>query len=188
MHNVEELKRMGLSYEQIQDILNQDILNQDIGKDDMYVPPYPRNDGKVPFVPKVVSNDNKVLTDDDVTTIEQIREYNKGSIVRLPDFADGQPFIARVKRPSLLVLVKSGKIPNSLLNQATELFKDGAGSLGSENTISDLYDIMETICESALVKPSYRELKDNGLTLNDQQMMAIFSYTQQGVRALESFR
>lgn len=188
MHNVEELKRMGLSYEQIQAILNQDILNQDIGKDDMYVPPYPRNDGKVPFVPKVVSNDNKTLTDADITTIDQIREYNKGKIIELPAFSDGQPFIAKVRRPSMLVLVKQGKIPNSLLNQATHLFKEGAGALGNDNTINDLYDIMETICESALVSPSYSEIKNAGLTLNDQQMMAIFSYTQQGVKALESFR
>lgn len=183
MINVEEMRKMGLTDEQIQA-----VFNQDIGKDDMYVPPHPSNDGNVPFVPKVVSNDNKTLTDDDVTTIEQMVEYNKGTIVRLPDFADGQPFVARVRRPSLLVLVKSGKIPNSLLNQATDLFKNGAGSLGEENTVSDLYSIMEAICEAALVKPSYTDIKKADLTLNDEQMMALFSYTQQGIKALESFR
>lgn len=178
MMSREELKSMGLTDEQVHA-----VLNQVVGEDDMYVPPYPSNDGKVPFVPI-----RTAYTDADITTIDQIREYNKGKIIELPAFSDGQPFIAKVRRPSMLVLVKQGKIPNSLLNQATHLFKEGAGALGNDNTINDLYDIMETICESALVSPSYSEIKNAGLTLNDQQMMAIFSYTQQGVKALESFR
>lgn len=159
MVNEEELKALGLSDSQITAIVSKQNYKKD--------------------------ND---FSEYDITTIQQIKEYNKGTIVRLPDFADGQKFIARVKRPSLLVLVKSGKIPNSLLKQATELFKEGANSLGEDNTVSDLYSIMETICEAALVNPAYSEIKSAGLQLNDEQMMAIFSYTQQGVKALERFR
>lgn len=172
MYSIDEMKSIGLTDEQIMAIQNQ-IANE--------------NKENVVDM-QSYKKDDDLLSESNITTIEQIKEYSRGSIVRLPDFADGQPFIARVKRPSLLVLVKTGKIPNSLLNQATDLFKSGASSLGEGNTVSDLYSIMETICESALVEPSYRDIKNAGLNLNDEQMMAIFSYTQQGVKALESFR
>ena len=127
-------------------------------------------------------------TESDITSVSDIVKFTAGSIVRLPDFSDGQPFIAKLKRPSMLVLMKSGKIPNSLLNQATQLFKSGAGALGEGSGIDDLYDIMEIILGEAMVEPKYSELKDAGVQLSDDQMMAIFSYTQQGVKALENFR
>lgn len=175
--STEEMRSIGMTEEQINAIVKQyDSSSENVKQ----------------TVDNNINNSNVVdfknYTDSDITTLEQIKDYNKGTVVRLPDFAEGQPFIARVRRPSMLVLVKSGKIPNSLLSQATDLFKQGASSLGEENTVSDLYSIIEVVCESALVQPSYKEIKDAGLTLSDQQMMAIFSYTQQGVKALESFR
>lgn len=172
MMSREEMEHIGMTEEQINAVFNQ----------------IRQNDFNTTLEKRNIVPIRTAYTDADITTIDQIREYNKGKIIELPAFSDGQPFIAKVRRPSMLVLVKQGKIPNSLLNQATHLFKEGAGALGNDNTINDLYDIMETICESALVSPSYSEIKNAGLTLNDQQMMAIFSYTQQGVKALESFR
>lgn len=132
--------------------------------------------------------EKEVYTENDITSISDIVKFTAGSIVRLPDFSDGHPFIAKLKRPSMLVLMKTGKIPNSLLNQATQLFKSGAGALGKDSGIDDLYDIMEIILGEAMVEPKYSELKDAGVQLSDDQMMAIFSYTQQGVKALENFR
>lgn len=135
-----------------------------------------------------VVKEKETYTEADITNITDIVKYTSGSIVRLPDFADGQKFIAKLKRPSMLALMKSGRIPNSLLNQATQLFKSGAGSLGKGSGIDDLYDIMEIILEEAMVAPSYKDLKEAGVQLSDDQIMAVFSYTQQGVRALENFR
>ena len=135
-----------------------------------------------------ITNFPQQYDESNITTIADIKNYTAGSIVKLPGFDDEHPFIAKLKRPSLLLMVKTGKIPNSLINQATQLFQRGAGSLGKDNTISDMYDIMETVCEAALIKPTYKEIKDAGLNLTDEQMMAIFSYTQQGVKALEQFR
>lgn len=57
-----------------------------------------------------------------VTTIDDLRRYAKGSLVKLPSFAAGQPFVARLKRPSMMELVKNGEIPNELLTRANELF------------------------------------------------------------------
>lgn len=133
-------------------------------------------------------DERKSYTDNDITSITDIVKYTSGTIVRLPDFADGAPFIAKLKRPSMMQMIRAGKIPNTLITQATQLFKSGANSLGKENTVDDLFVIMEVVCEEALVSPKYSEIKNAGVTLSDDQMMAIFSYTQQGVKALEQFR
>lgn len=125
-----------------------------------------------------------------VTSLEQLKEYSKGSVVEFPPFAEGQEFYARVKRPSLLSMVKQGKIPNELLVRANELFvQDGAGFDSEEkNLMEQMYDIMELMAEETFVEPTYSEMKKIGIQLTDEQMMFVFNYAQQGVRALESFR
>ena len=47
---------------------------------------------------------------------------------------------------------------------------------------------MEVVVEAALVSPTMEEIKQAGLELSDDQLMAIFSYTQTGISALEPFR
>ena len=71
-----------------------------------------------------------------ITTISDLQSYANGTIVRFPDFGDGQPFVARVRRPSLLVLAKQGKIPNSLLTAAGELFAKGGSGLDADWSIT----------------------------------------------------
>ena len=94
-----------------------------------------------------------------------------------------------IRRPSLLALAKTGKIPNSLLNQATALFASGTNSLNKGDvSLDEIYDIMEVVVEAALVSPTMDEIKSAGLELSDDQLMAIFSYTQTGITALEPFR
>lgn len=125
-----------------------------------------------------------------ITTISDLQLYSQGAVIRLPDFADGQPFVARIRRPSMLVLAKQGKIPNTLLTTAGELFSKGGAGLDSdnENMLGDMYNIMDIIATAALIQPSMEEIKSVGLELSDDQMMAIFNYSQTGVKALESFR
>ena len=45
-----------------------------------------------------------------LTSIEELKKYANGTVVELPSFSEGQPFVARLKRPSLLSMVKQGKI------------------------------------------------------------------------------
>lgn len=125
-----------------------------------------------------------------ITSLADLQSYAKGTVVRFPDFAEGQPFVARVRRPSMLVLAKQGKIPNTLLTAAGELFsKGGAGmDADNENMLSDVYGICEVIARASLVQPTYDEIQQAGMELSDDQIMAIFNYTQNGVKALESFR
>lgn len=124
-----------------------------------------------------------------ITPLEKLIEYQKGQIIRLPDFAEGMPFYARLRRPSLLALTKSGKIPNSLLTTATNLFNGkGANNDDTEDVLPKMFDVLDTLCEAAFVEPTFEGMKKAGVELTDDQIIAVFNYTQQGVKALEPFR
>lgn len=125
-----------------------------------------------------------------VTSLRELETYKDGKIIELPPFAEGQPFVAKIKRPSMLALVKEGKIPNSLLTSANSIFQNGVGSYDAEDkeALKELFDVIDIICEASLVEPTLQEIKDIGLSLTDEQMMFLFSYTQNGVKALDSFR
>lgn len=131
----------------------------------------------------------KLVETEQVTSLEQLKQYANGNIVRLPDFAEGQPFVAKLKRPSILGMAKQGKIPNSLLVKTNELFVQ-SGSLDTEENsmMQEIYDVIDLIADETFVEPTYKEIKSTGIELTDEQMMFIFNYSQQGVKALESFR
>lgn len=125
-----------------------------------------------------------------ITSFDDLVRYSAGSVVKLPDFANGQPFIARLKRPSMLALAKSGRIPNALLKSAMSLFAEGGNVLRKDDNgmLGELYDICRIMCDAALVEPKLSDIEKAGLELSDDQLMAIFNYTQSGVNALSSFR
>lgn len=128
-----------------------------------------------------------------VTSIEELKKMAKGELVELPGFIDGTQFVARLKRPSMLAMAKTGKIPNNLLGAANKLFV-GVGNVLNQNgknnddALNELFDIIEIICEESFVEPTYDDLKKNGIELTDQQKLAVFTYTQRGVKSLENFR
>lgn len=131
------------------------------------------------------------MSENKVTSIEELVQYSKGKIVRLPDFGEGQPFYARLRRPSLMAMVKSGKIPNELIVTANELFVNRATTAvkaQDENMMKNIFDVFDQICAATFVEPSYADLKQAGVELTDDQYMFIFTYSQQGVKALEPFR
>lgn len=134
-------------------------------------------------------NTNTELT---VTSIADLQTYAKGAVVELPPFADGQPFVARLKRPSMLALVKSGKIPNELLQEANDLFMGTpAGKHGDKydpEVMSRMFEVFDIMCEASFVEPTYKQLIDAGVELTDDQYTFIFNYSQAGVKALKSFR
>ena len=131
--------------------------------------------------------DEKVIK---ITSIDELRVYKEGEVVELPPFAKNQPFCARLKRPSVLSLAKSGKIPNELLTSANALFEKGSNSFNSSDKemLRKLFEVMEVICESSFLEPTYQEIKDAGIELTDEQIMFVFGYAQHGVRQLTNFR
>lgn len=122
------------------------------------------------------------------TSLEDLVKASQGVIIELPPFAEGQPFVAKLRRPSMLALIKSGKIPNSLLATANKLFADGTVDEDDPNALSSLFSVLDALCEACFVEPSYNEMKTAGVELTDDQLMFIFNYTQRGVAALDSFR
>lgn len=123
-----------------------------------------------------------------ITSMEELLEYSKGQIVELPPFAENQPFVARLRRPSMLALTQSGKIPNSLLTVANRLFSGGGINDKNPNALKDLLGVLDVMAEACFIQPTYKEIKEAGLELTDEQMMFIFSYAQKGTQALETFR
>ena len=172
-----DLRELGMSNEQIKAILLQQEPEVQEIKNDVI---------KSHEVVKPVNSDDAAK----ITSFADLQGYANGTVVRFPDFGQGQPFIARVRRPSMLVLAKSGKIPNSLLSTASELFSKGSSGMDTDNTslLSDMYEICNVIAESALIEPTLEDIHKAGIELSDDQLMAIFSYTQTGDRALEPFR
>lgn len=192
-YSVSELRNLGFSDEQIAAINRTARVEQDDDKvitmpavDVSDVSKAARKVKDIPVGPLLESKPARVYGDSDVTDFSKLKKISDSKIVELPEFGDGTKFIARLRRPSMLKLCKSGKIPNSLLNQATSMFTDSNAS--KKVNITDIYDICEIICDSAFVNPTYEEIKDSGIELTDEQIMAVFQYTQGGVKALEKFR
>ena len=130
-----------------------------------------------------------------VTSIADLQAYGAGQIVELPPFAEGQPFFARLKRPSLLGLVKHGKIPNELLVKANSLFVSAGACRHTSgldpdeaDMMSQMFDVLYMLAGETLVEPSLKDLEAAGVELTDEQLMFLFTYGQQGVRALSNFR
>ena len=125
-----------------------------------------------------------------VTSIDQLKIMSGGEIVKLPSFIQGQDFYAKLRRPSMLKLVQSGQIPNSLLRTANMLFSGGVNEEldRDDEFMKDLFDLIDVLAEAVFVEPSWNELKQAEIELTDEQYMFIFNYTQEGVKQLEPFR
>lgn len=131
------------------------------------------------------------MSEQKITSLSELKSYAKGQVVELPPFAEGMPFVARIRRPSMLALVKSKRIPNELLKSANELFLGKSKSNNAEpdeDAMARMMEIFDVICEASFVEPTYQQIKDSGITLTDDQYTFIFNYSQQGVKALKSFR
>lgn len=123
-----------------------------------------------------------------VTSLSDLAQYSQGKILNLPAFSEGQPFVAKLRRPSILALAKAGRIPNGLMSTANSLFIKGGVDANNDGALREVFQVIDTLCEAAFVEPTYQQIKDAGIELTDEQYMFVFQYTQTGVKALESFR
>lgn len=125
-----------------------------------------------------------------VTSIDELLTMSQGELVELPPFVQGQKFIARLKRPSMMKLIKNGQIPNSLLRAANSLFvgKTDEEVDMDDEFLKDLLGVIDVLAEATFVEPKWEDIKAKGIELTDEQYMFIFNYTQRGINALEPFR
>lgn len=119
-----------------------------------------------------------------ITSIDELKLMSGGEIVELPPFVQGKQFVAKLRRPSMMNLVRQGKIPNSLIKMATDLFngttKDSETS--AEEAMPQMLQIMEIMAEATFIEPKWSDIKAAGIELTDEQMIFIFNYTQNGVQ------
>ena len=123
------------------------------------------------------------MEDKDILSLEDIKKFKSkdgASIVELPPFDLETPFIAKVKRPSLLELVYNGTIPNELLATAQELWEGNV----KKGDLKNIVDVFKIVASLSLIKPKYEDVKD---MLTDEQLLFLFNYSQQGVRAFQPF-
>lgn len=185
-YTINELRNLGFTDEQIAAI-NRTYRAETVSDKIVSMPSAVAISSASDAIPREVKDiPARVYGDADVVDFSKLTKISDSRVVELPEFGDGTKFIARLRRPSMLKLCKSGVIPNSLLSQATSLFTDSKAS--KRVSITEIYDICEIICEAAFVKPTYSEIKESGIELTDEQIMAVFQYAQGGVKALENFR
>ena len=122
-----------------------------------------------------------------VTNLEQLKQMAEYDILELPRFKQEIPFNVKVKRVSLLNLVRKGVIPNKLLSAAEELFYGKSSNKGNVD-MKTLTDVMFIMAENTLVEPSIKDLEEVGLELTDEQIVSLFNYSQKGIEEIESFR
>lgn len=111
--------------------------------------------------------------------------YNTVTEVELPGWRDGEPFTARLRRPSLLSMAATGELPNELLAAAQKLFSEG---YSESMPLDKLGAVLRSVAEAALVEPTLAELERAGCALTDVQLAAIYGFAQGGARALLPFR
>ena len=105
-------------------------------------------------------------------------------VVAIPGWC-GDQWECELHRPSILALAAKGAIANPLMKTARRLFYSGVSTDGD---LAEEGRVLLEIARAALVKPSFDELEAAGIELTDEQLVAIFQYTQLGAKALDRFR
>jgi hypothetical protein len=120
-----------------------------------------------------------------ITSLEQLQSIKQTEIIELPAFEDGTKLNVEVKKPNMMQLIAAGKIPNTLLNSAMEMFNGKAGekmqkAADNAGDLKDLVGMMNVIAEASLVNPTYKQIKELGIDLTDNQLMGLLMYSQGG--------
>ena len=129
-----------------------------------------------------------------VTTLDRLKAIKQTEVIELPPFLDGTPFVAEVKKPNMMQLMTSGKIPNELLTSAMTMFNGKTNQLTNKvnendiGSLKELVGLLDILTEHCLVNPSLKDIKEIGIELTQEQMMGVLIYTQGGIEALKSFR
>lgn len=129
-----------------------------------------------------------------VTSLEQFRMMSMGEIISISPFIGEEYVNIRVKKPSMMKMLSDGRIPNTLLATAQDMFNLGSKKSKKSkdddglSAITDVIQIADIIAQECMVEPTYDEIASFGLELTEQQLMEIFTYAQGGVKLLENFR
>lgn len=130
-----------------------------------------------------MSEENKQL---EVTSVDTIKEKIEGKVVPMPGW-DEDSINVKLKRPSLMGLVKKGKVPNQLLGVVEKAIDGQIDEVvkKEEQGFQRVVQLFDIIAEEAIVDPPYDVFEGE---LTDEQQFFIFSYALRGIQELTSFR
>ena len=105
-------------------------------------------------------------------------------VIQIDGFEAGEKIEVRIKPASILNLMISGKLPNSLLNVVQEVFGDvdeiNNKLQNDSETMKAAMELMDLVCEQCLVEPKYSEIAE---FLTDNQKSQIMTEAQGNVTA-----
>lgn len=127
-----------------------------------------------------------------VTSLEDLKKISNTDIVELGEFDNGLMLTVEMKKLNVFNLVKSNKLPNSLLNMGTELVGNPAvifAKLVDEDpkVVKDALNMTEIIMEQTFVNPKYKDIV-KVVELTSDQINSAVTYAMGGMKALEKFR
>ena len=103
-------------------------------------------------------------------------------VIEIPGFEPGEVFSVKVKNVGVLSMIIGGKLPNSLLVMATQLFPDTQSSTSLQKSTDKLLDdpealkamsqMMRAVAKEALIEPKFEDIAE-GIT--DEQIQSIFT-------------
>lgn len=103
-------------------------------------------------------------------------------VIDIPGFEPGEVFSVKVKNVGVLSMIIGGKLPNSLLVMATQLFPETQSSDALQENTNKLLDdpealksmsqMMRAVVKEALVEPKFDDIAE-GIT--DEQVQSIFT-------------
>ena len=104
---------------------------------------------------------------------------------------DDNKIRVRLRKVSLMAMVKEGKLPNELLSLVVDLSSGKIGdtldNMGAEQ-MKQFYDLLLIVAKESLVSPTYEEIIKEVESLPEQTLVDIWLYNLYGLRALENFR
>jgi hypothetical protein len=118
-----------------------------------------------------------------LTTLGEIANVKREETVELPPFHDGTPFVAKLRRPSILRMVELGQIPNPLSTAIDELM---SGAKELKSPVKDRAEVLTTIAKAALLDPPWSD--ELAEVIDSVQLMAIWEFVMYGVNAVLPFR
>lgn len=127
-----------------------------------------------------------------ITTLNDLANVKNTFEVELPPFADGTPFTAELRKPSLINMICSGRVSNPLILDALKLIGENSGKdeLSKEEAFKaqiESMKFMKGIAEYCLVVPKMEDIVKTVGDLTDEQIIAIFNFAQFDVNKLSKF-
>lgn len=122
----------------------------------------------------------------DVIDINELKKQAT-EVIEIPSFDNNGTISIRVKRPQIMRLITSGKLPNPLMGNALRLL-DGKTNLKGKDSDEIAIEGIKNVdiyCRACMVEPTFEEADEY---LTDAQKFAIFRWAINDILEVSTFR